>query len=115
MTAAHSHHHEHADNDRGHDEHDHAHEEHAHEHAGIRGVLGYMFRPHSHDSSDSIDTALEETDRGIRAVKISFAALILTSLLQLAVVVLTSSIALLADTIHNFSDALTAVPLFLAF
>jgi cation diffusion facilitator family transporter len=101
----------------GHRGHHHAHDHpHDHEHAaGIRGLLGEIFRPHSHDASDSIDTALEATDRGIRAVKISFAALFVTSMLQLVVVVLTSSIALLADTIHNFSDALTAVPLFLAF
>ena len=94
-----------------HDDHDH---DHAHR-GGIRGVVGEIFRPHSHDASDSIDTALEETARGIRAVKISFAALFVTSMVQLAVVILTGSIALLADTIHNFSDALTAVPLFLAF
>ena len=94
------------------------HQDHDHDHAhrgGIRGVLGEIFRPHSHDASDSIDTALEETARGIRAVKISFAALFATSMVQLAVVILTGSIALLADTIHNFSDALTAIPLFLAF
>ena len=38
-----------------------------------------------------------------------------TALLQLVIVVLTGSVALLADTIHNFSDALTAIPLFIAF
>jgi len=111
--------HEHNAHDHDHDAHDHDHDhhhDHDHDHAtGIRGVLRDIFRPHSHDASDSIDSALEETDRGIRAVKISFAALFVTSILQLVVVVLTSSIALLADTIHNFSDALTAVPLFIAF
>ena len=81
----------------------------------MRGVLAEIFRPHSHDASDSIDSALEETKRGIRAVKISFAALFVTSAIQIAVVVISGSIALLADSIHNFSDALTAVPLFLAF
>ena len=48
-------------------------------------------------------------------MQISFIALLVTSILQLAVVVATGSVALLADTIHNFSDALTAIPLFLAF
>ena len=97
--------------------HGHAHDaDHHHEHPhGLRRVIAEIFRPHSHDASDSIDSALEATDRGIRAVKISFAALLITSVLQLLVVILTHSIALLADTIHNFSDALTAVPLFLAF
>ena len=74
-----------------------------------------IFRPHSHDAADSIDNALEASERGIHAVKVSFVALMLTALVQLAIVVLTGSVALLADTIHNFSDALTAVPLFLAF
>jgi len=89
--------------------------DHEHEHQGLRGLVGEIFRPHSHDATDSIDTALEATDRGIRAVKISFAALLLTAAIQIVVVIVTGSIALLADTIHNFSDALTAVPLFLAF
>ncbi len=74
-----------------------------------------IFGRHSHDAADSIDTALAASERGIRAVKLSFAALMATAMIQLVVVVVTGSVALLADTIHNFSDALTAVPLFLAF
>ena len=77
----------------------------------LQGILA----PHSHDAGDSIDTALEASARGIRAVKVSFAALMITTVLQAAVIVATGSVALLADTIHNFSDALTAVPLFIAF
>ncbi len=95
-----------------------AHADHEHEHGhatGLRGVLSAIFAPHSHDAADSIDTALESNERGIRAVKISFAALMLTTVLQAGVIVATGSVALLADTIHNFSDALTAVPLFIAF
>src|SRR5918992_5722006 len=49
------------------------------------------------------------------AVKWSFAALFVTALLQVVVVVLSGSVALLSDTIHNFGDALTAVPLWIAF
>jgi cation diffusion facilitator family transporter len=49
------------------------------------------------------------------AVKWSFAALLVTALVQLVVVVLSGSVALLSDTIHNFGDALTAVPLWVAF
>lgn len=71
--------------------------------------------PHSHDASDSIDTALEASTEGIRAVKISLVILLVTTVLQLAVVAISGSVALLADTIHNFSDALTAVPLWIAF
>lgn len=71
--------------------------------------------PHSHDAPDSVDSALEASADGIRAVKISLVALLSTSVAQAVVVVLTGSVALLADTIHNFSDALTAVPLWIAF
>jgi Co/Zn/Cd efflux system component len=79
------------------------------------GRLTHVLRPHSHDAADSIDDALESSARGIRAVKISLVALGATSLAQLAVVAISGSVALLADTIHNFSDALTALPLWLAF
>jgi cation diffusion facilitator family transporter len=107
----------HNDHDGGH-RHDHSHDhgEAAHSHPGrLRGVIAEIFRPHSHDAADSIDAALESDRRGIRAVKISFAALMVTALIQVVIVVVTGSVALLADTIHNFSDALTAIPLFIAF
>jgi cation diffusion facilitator family transporter len=58
---------------------------------------------------------LEASADGVRAVKISLVALLVTGVAQAVVVVLTGSVALLADTIHNFSDALTAVPLWIAF
>lgn len=74
-----------------------------------------MFRPHSHDAADSVDSALESSAAGIRAVKISLVALGVTAVAQLVVVLFTGSVALLADTIHNFSDALTAIPLWIAF
>jgi divalent metal cation (Fe/Co/Zn/Cd) transporter len=81
----------------------------------VRGVIGEIFRPHSHDIVDSLDAALESDRRGIRAVAISFAALMVTAAVQVVIVVVTGSVALLADTIHNFSDAFTAIPLFIAF
>lgn len=74
-----------------------------------------MVRPHSHDPADSVDTALESSTEGIRALKISLVVLMLTAVAQLVLVMLTGSVALLADTVHNFSDALTAVPLWIAF
>jgi cation diffusion facilitator family transporter len=55
------------------------------------------------------------TDRGIRVIKRSLAGLALTALLQLLIVVVSGSVALLADTIHNVSDCLTAIPLWVAF
>ena len=62
-----------------------------------------------------LDYSVLDTERGIRAVKWSFAGLMITALLQAFVVILSGSIALLADTIHNFGDAATAIPLGIAF
>jgi cation diffusion facilitator family transporter len=62
-----------------------------------------------------MDTELETSKKGMRALLISFAALMLTAVLQAVLVAMTGSIALLSDTIHNFADALTAVPIAIAF
>ncbi|PVW02342.1 cation transporter [Microbacterium sp. Gd 4-13] len=136
MTAApHDHHHDHGDAGHEHEHehgaggghpHDpagrphshggHGHGEHSHEHpTGIRGFFYGIFVPHSHDASDAIDDALEANAEGIRALKISLVVLLVTAVLQGVIVALSGSVALLADTIHNFSDALTAVPLWIAF
>ncbi len=77
--------------------------------------MSEIFAPHSHDSADSVDSALESSAAGIRAVKISLLVLGLTAVAQVVIVVVSGSVALAADTIHNFSDALTAVPLWIAF
>lgn len=71
--------------------------------------------PHTHDASDSIDDALEASSAGIRALKISLVILLATTAAQAFVVAFSGSVALLADTVHNFSDALTAIPLWVAF
>jgi cation diffusion facilitator family transporter len=62
-----------------------------------------------------VDDALEASAEGIRALKISLVGLGVTAALQLVVVLMSSSVALLADTIHNLGDALTALPLGVAF
>jgi cation diffusion facilitator family transporter len=102
-----------------HPEHHHSHEhghDHNHQHPrGIRGFVTQIFAPHSHDASDSVDAALETNAVGIRAVKISLIGLGATAAVQAVIAVVSGSIALAADTIHNFSDALTAVPLWIAF
>lgn len=110
-----------------HDEHGHTHEhghghghghdhEHGHQHpTGFKGFLYGLFVPHSHDAADSIDDALEASTEGVRALKISLFVLLGTTVLQAIIVAFSGSVALLADTIHNFSDALTAVPLWVAF
>lgn len=70
---------------------------------------------HTHDHAGRVDDALRDSAAGIRAVKLSLVALGATAVIQVAIVVASGSVALLADTIHNFSDALTAVPLWIAF
>lgn len=91
--------------------------DHDHEHAesGLRGWLRHTFTPHDHDPGAGFDSALESSEKGVFAVKVSLAALMITALAQLVLVWITGSTALLADTIHNFSDALTSVPLWIAF
>jgi cation diffusion facilitator family transporter len=70
---------------------------------------------HGHGHAESIDEALESSRHGVRAVKISLAGLGVTAALQFVIVLASGSVALLADTVHNVSDALTAVPLWIAF
>jgi cation diffusion facilitator family transporter len=100
---------------------DHSHHGHDHDHdplstgGKVKAALREVFAPHSHDASDSIDDALESSAAGIRAVKVSLVALGLTAFAQIVIVAISGSVALLADTIHNFSDALTAIPLWIAF
>ncbi|QRP45327.1 cation diffusion facilitator family transporter [Amycolatopsis sp. FDAARGOS 1241] len=86
---------------------------HGHHHGFAR--VRHALAPHSHDSTDRVDDALETSRRGIRALVWSFAALFATALVQVALLLVTGSVALLGDTIHNFADALTALPLGLAF
>lgn len=95
--------------------HDHDHHDESRWRGRAKAAVREVFAPHSHDASDSIDDALESSTAGIRAVKISLVALGLTAVAQIVIVVISGSVALLADTIHNFSDALTAIPLWIAF
>lgn len=74
-------------------------EEHRHDHHG-----------HGH-THGAVDPTIATSERGIWAIKWSFVGLMAMALLQLVVVVLSGSVALLSDTIHNFGDAATAVPL----
>jgi cation diffusion facilitator family transporter len=69
---------------------------------------------HGH-SHGLIDESIKRSRAGVRAVLISLAVLGLAAALQTAIFVLSGSVALLADLIHNFGDALTAVPLSIAF
>ena len=77
-------------------EHDHSHDAHGH----IHGV---------------VDPSIFTTQKGIHAVKWSFLWLSATALFQVVIVLISGSVALLADTVHNIGDAFTAIPLWIAF
>ncbi|MQA15666.1 MAG: cation diffusion facilitator family transporter [Pseudonocardiaceae bacterium] len=77
--------------------------------------LRHAVTPHSHDAADRVDAAMESSRRGMRALWVSLAVLAVTALAQAAVVVASGSVALLSDTLHNVADALTAVPVGIAF
>lgn len=95
----HAHDHAHGHGSGGHS-HDHGEQGHSHP-TGFKGFLYGIFVPHSHDAADSIDDAMEASSAGIRALKISLALMLATTVLQGVVVAFSGSIALLADTIHN--------------
>lgn len=82
----------------------------------LHGPGGHSHGPgedgHSHGL---VDRSILRSREGVKAVAISLGVLGLTTLIQAAIFVLTGSVALLADLIHNFGDALTAVPLGIAF
>lgn len=70
---------------------------------------------HSHAAITPLSDPALATSAGIFAVKASLVVLLVTALFQLGVAISSGSVALMADTIHNFADALTAIPLWLAF
>jgi len=84
----------------------HPHENHDHSH-GHEG--------HGKHTHGVVDPSMVTTERGIWAIKWSFVGLMITAIIQVVVVWLSGSVALLADTIHNFGDAMTTVPLWVAF
>ncbi|WP_041829709.1 cation diffusion facilitator family transporter [Actinoplanes missouriensis] len=87
---------------------------HEHDHSAHHR-LRHLLTPHSHDTADKVDNALESSREGLRALWISLAGLGVTAGLQALIVALSGSVALLGDTVHNVADALTAVPLAIAF
>ncbi len=113
-------------------DHDHPHEQgHGHDHSHRHGDDHHHEQPKNlfewilaalhlgkfaHDHDHSIAGSIAITSRrGIWAIKVSFIGLMLTALMQVVIVYYSGSVALLADTIHNFGDAATAIPLWIAF
>ncbi|MEO5665234.1 MAG: cation diffusion facilitator family transporter [Nocardioides sp.] len=116
----HPHPHPHPHDDHGSGDHGHGHgpghDDHGHEHGtGFMAKVKEIFVPHSHDSADKVDSELEASQEGMRCLKLSFGFLMLTAAIQTVIVFYTNSVALLGDTLHNYADALTAVPLAIAF
>jgi len=97
----------------GHDHGGHGH--HGHDHGD--GIFGWLKGKvaHSHSITEKTDTAMESNKRGIQTLKITLVIMGLTALLQVIIVLASGSVALLADTIHNFADACTSLPLWVAF
>src|SRR6266536_2885869 len=108
--------HEHAQQPHGHDGDDQHPHRHDHQHpARWRTRLGQLLTPHGHDHPDQTDPELEASQRGQHALLVSVLGLGATAILQAVVVWRSGSVALLGDTLHNFADALTALPLAVAF
>ncbi|WUJ19599.1 cation diffusion facilitator family transporter [Streptomyces sp. NBC_00390] len=81
----------------------------------MRHRIAHLVTPHSHEAADKVDSAMETSADGMRTLWISLGILAATAALQAVVVVLSGSVALLGDTVHNAADALTALPLGIAF
>lgn len=99
----------------GGDRHRHGGTIHSHPHSGPHAHAAYH-SPHGHGHSHGlVDPSIKRSREGLRAVGLSFAVLGVTALIQVAIYLGTGSVALLADLIHNFGDAATAIPLGIAF
>lgn len=120
--------HEHNERDHAHNhDHDHGHEnghhgdhEHDHGHGGVWGFLaGWLHiggHTHSHGTQALVaDSAFQNNEKAIRTVWLALGLLGLTTVLQVVIYLLSGSVALLADTVHNLGDALNSVPLLIAF
>ena len=111
--------HDHGDHGHDHGDHGHDHGDHGHDHGehghGPFASIASLFRAHRHDSLVPIDHTLESSARGVRALWLSLLGLGVTALLQLVVALASGSVALLNDTFHNGADALTVLPLWIAF
>lgn len=93
-------------------------QDHNHDHLHNHGIISRLIQlvvGHQHELDAAVTDSTLASDRGMQAVKRSFIALMATAMMQVVIVIFSSSVALLADTVHNFSDALTAIPLWVAF
>ncbi len=107
------------DHDHSHD-HDHD-DDHPHDHkhrTGLMGILDQVFHLHGHNhqhGSKVNEEAFLANEEGIRTVWIALGLLLITAVIQIVIVILSGSVALLADTVHNIGDGLNSIPLLIAF
>jgi cation diffusion facilitator family transporter len=96
--------------------HGHGHGDHDHDHgSGVWAKIKHVVVPHAHDSNEAIQSAEESSSQGIRAAWIGLAGMGATAIMQIVIVAISGSIALLADTLHNVGHAATTIPLIIAF
>lgn len=105
----------------GHDRYQHRHQ-HSHgrarlstDHARWWARLIHVAVPHSHDANEAIQSAEEASGQAVRAAWIGLAGMAATAIAQVAIVAISGSMALLADTVHNLGHAVTSIPLIIAF
>lgn len=110
------------DHDRSHGydhDHDHLHEhDHDRDHShgtGLWGAISTIFHFHGHSEQQRASAPALATEEGIRTIWWALGALGLTTVIQVVIVAMSGSVALLADTVHNLGDALNSIPLLLAF
>ncbi len=119
QPSAHPHPHDHdPDHDHSHDRdhkpHGHSHEPHSHG-TGLWGMMNTIFHLHGHSEQQLAGDPSLATEEGIRTIWWALGALGLTTLIQVVIVWMSGSVALLADTMHNLGDALNSIPLLIAF
>ena len=99
--------------------HTHSHQRHTHDHSQPAGVLSWFaqaFHLHGHEHTPlNAESAFASNQEGVRTILWALLALGVTSLLQIGIVALSGSAALLADTVHNIGDTLNSIPLLIAF
>jgi len=89
---------------------------HSHNHSCTHSQAHSHEHSHGHSHTHgTVDPSILATNKGLWAVKWSFIGLMITAVLQIFIVFISGSVSLLADTIHNFGDASTAIPLAIAF
>lgn len=101
--------HMHEDHDQGHN--------HGHS-GGIWDIVAAVLHIHGHDHDHGglvQDSAIKDNTLGIRAIYVGMAILGVTTVLQVIIYLMSGSIALLGDTVHNFGDAINSIPLLFAF